>query len=109
VLDLAVADARRLVETAPGLHHDATDALVLEQHPALQHIDELYGAIVVVPFAVRRASRPRADDVRHHASVRRALDTEVAVLEVAAQATTLELSLVSVRDVEARHGAFILG
>src|SRR5437763_17124114 len=109
MLELAVADARRLVEAAPRLHHHAPDAFVFEEYPALQHVDELHGAIVVVPLAVRRLARPRANNVRHHASLRRTLDAEVAVLEVAAQATARELSILAMRDVEARHGAFILG
>src|SRR5437764_6323360 len=109
MLELAVADARRLVEAAPRLHHHAPDAFVLEEHPALQHVDELHGAIVVVPLAMRRLARPRANDVRHHSTLARALDAEVAVLEVAAQAAARELSILAVRDLEARHGACILG
>jgi len=77
VLELAVADARRLVEAAAGLHPHSSDAFVLEQHPALQHVDELHGDVVVVPFAVRRLARARADDVRHHFPLGRALDAEI--------------------------------
>src|SRR3954467_3511244 len=107
--ELAMADARRLVETAPGLHHHAPDALVLEQHPALQHVDELHIGIVAVPFAMRRLAGSRANDVRDDLALRRALDAEIAIFEVAAQAPALELSIACVRDVEAGHGSFILG
>jgi hypothetical protein len=58
VLELAVADARRLVEAAPGLH-------------------QLHRDVVIVPFAVRRLARARADDVRHHFPLGRALDAEI--------------------------------
>ena len=109
MLELAVADARWLVEAAPRLHHDAPDAFVLEKHPAFQHVDKLHGAIVVVPLAVRRFTPASADHMRYHFATGRAFDAEVAVFEVAAQATARELSILAVRDVEARHGAFILG
>jgi hypothetical protein len=56
---------------------------------------------------VRRLARARADDVRHHFSARRALDAEVAVLEVAAQAAAREFRVLPVSDAEA-HAAEIL-
>jgi len=105
--ELAVADARRLVEAAAGFHPHLADALVFEQHPAFQHVDELQLAVVRVPFAVRRLARPRADHVRHHLAARRALDAEVAVLEIAAQAAARELRFLPVGDAEA-HSARIL-
>src|SRR5690348_3276313 len=101
MLELAMPDARRLVEAAAGFHHHAADAFVLEEHPAAQHVDELHGAVVVVPLAVRRAARPRADHVRDDLAAGDALDAEVAILEVAAQAAPLELSILAMRDVEA--------
>jgi len=101
VPDLAVADARRLVEAAAGLHHHPADALVLEQHPALEHVHELHLALVRVPFAVRRASGARADHVRHHLAAGGALDPEVAILEVAAQAAAREFRALQVGDAEA--------
>jgi len=107
VPDLAVADARRLVEAAPGLHHHAADAFVFEQHPALQHVDELDFAVVRVPLAVRRLARPRADHVCHHLAAGRALDAEVAVLEIAAQPAAREFCALGMGDVEA-HDAAIL-
>jgi len=107
VPDLAVADARRLVEAAPGLHHHPADALVLEQHPALENVHELHLAIVRVPFAVRRASGARADDVRDHLAAGRALDAEVAVLEVAAQPAAREFRALAVGDVEAHRAAIL--
>jgi len=107
VPDLAVADARRLVEAAPGLHHHPADALVLEQHPALQHVDELDFAVVRVPLAVRRLAAPRADDVGDHPASSCAPDAEVAILEVAAQPAAREFRSLPVRDAEA-HGATIL-
>ena len=97
---LAVADVRRLVEAAAGLHPHFADALVLEQHPALEHVHELHLAIVRVPFAVRRRAGPRADHVRHHLAARRALDAEVAVFEVAAQPAAREPRALQMRDVE---------
>ena len=106
---LAMANARRLVEAGPRLHHHAADAFVLEQHPALQHVDELHIGIVAMPFAMRRLAGSRADDVRDDFSFRRPLDAEIAILEIAAQSPALELSIARVRDVEAGHGAFILG
>jgi len=109
MLELAVANARRWVEAAAGFHRHLADAFVFEQHPALQHVDELHVDIVVVPFAVRRLAGTRADDVRHHLALGSALDAEVAVLEVAAQSASLELSIVAVRHVETSHGAIILG
>jgi hypothetical protein len=36
-------------------------------------------------------------------------DAEIAILEIAAQAPALELSIARMRHVEAGHGAFILG
>src|SRR5687767_10820269 len=105
--ELAVADARRLVEAAAGFHHHLADTLVLEEHPALEHVYELHLAVVRVPFAVRRLSRTRADHVRHHLAAGRALDAEVAVLEVAAQPAALEFRSLAVGDVEA-HRATIL-
>ena len=90
--ELAMADARRLVEAAPRLHHHAPDVLVLEEHPALQHVHELHVGIVGVPFAMRRLACSRADDVRDDLALGRALDAEIAILEVAAQAPALELS-----------------
>jgi hypothetical protein len=107
--ELAMADAWRLVEAAPGFHHHAPDAFVLEEHPAFQHVHELHVGIVVVPFAVRRFAGSRAYHVRDDLALRRAPDAEIAILEVAAQAPALELSVACVRDVEAGHGAFILG
>jgi len=107
VPDLAVADARRLVEAAPGLHHHPADALVLEQHPALEDVHELHLAIVRVPFSVRRTSGARADDVRDHLAAGRSLDAEVAVLEIAAQPAAREFRALGMGDVEA-HDAAIL-
>jgi len=107
VPDLAVADARRLVEAAPGLHHHAADAFVLEQHPPLQHVDELHVAVVRVPFAVRRLPAARADHVRDHLAAGGAPDAEVAVLEVAAQPAARELRAFQMRDAEA-HARTIL-
>src|SRR5205809_5673037 len=107
--ELAMADARRLVEAAARLHHHTPDPLVLEQHPALQHVYELHIGIVAVPFAMRRLAGPRADDMRDDLALRRALDAEIAILEVTAQAPALELSIPCVRDLEAGHGRFILG
>src|SRR2546425_10082411 len=111
-----MADARRLVEAAAGLHQHFAHALVLEPHPAFQHVDELHRDVVVVPFAVRRSSRPRADDMGHHLALRCTLDAEVAVLEVAAQAATLELGAtamiyaeVACSTMPSGHGASILG
>ena len=107
--DLAVADVGRLVEAGAGLHQHAAEAFVLEQRPALQHVDELHAAIVHVPFAVRRFLRAGADDVRHHLALGRALDAQIAILEIAAQAAALELRALQVIDVEApAHGRSIL-
>jgi len=107
VPDLAVADARRLVEAGPRLHHHAADALVLEQHPALEDVHELQLAIVRVPFAVRRLAGARADDVRDHLASSGALDAEVAILEVAAQPAAREFRALGMGDAEA-HDAAIL-
>jgi len=107
VADLAVADERRLVEAASRLHHHAAYALVFEQHPALQDVHELHLAIVGVPFAVRRFSAPRADHVRDDLAAGGALDAEVAVLEIAAQAAARELRALEMGDAEA-HGRTIL-
>jgi len=86
VLELAVADSGRLVEAAARLHLHLADALVLEQRPALEHVHELQVAVVPVPLAVRRLGRAGADDVRDDLAARGALDAEVAIFEVAAQA-----------------------
>jgi len=86
VLELAVADSRRLVEAAARLHPHLADALVLEQRPALEHIYELQLAVVPVPLSVRRPGGAGADDVRDDLAARGALDAEVAIFEVAAQA-----------------------
>src|SRR5258708_28468715 len=83
--DLAVLDARRLVEAAARLHHHPADALVLEQHPPLEHVHELQIAVVAVPFAVRSLAGTGADDVSDDLAARGALDPEVPVLEVASQ------------------------
>jgi len=107
VADLAVADARRLVEAGARLHGDAADALVLEHRRALQHVDELDVDVVPVPFAVRRLARPGADDVRHNLAARGLLDSQVAVFEVAAQAAPGEFRGFQVGDLEA-HPAGIL-
>src|SRR3954470_9250727 len=107
--ELAMADAGWLIKAAPRLHHHAADVLVLEEHPALQHVHELHIGIVAVPFAVRLLARSRADDVRDALALGRALGAEIAIFEVAAQAPALELSVACVRDVEAGHGSFILG
>jgi len=104
VADLAVADARRLVEAGARLHGDAPDALVLEYRRALQHVHELQLAVVPVPLAVRRFSRTRADDVRDDLAAAGALDAEVAVLEVAAQAATAEFGAFQVGDAQAHGG-----
>src|SRR2546425_12322113 len=105
-----MADARRLVEAAAGLHQPFADALVLEPPPAFQHVDELHRDVVVVPFAVRRSSRPRADDMGHHFPLGRALDAEIAVFEVTAQSAPLEFRASAVIYAEASaHGASILG
>ena len=98
--NLAVADARRLVEAGAGGHPHAADALVLEHGRALQHVHELQLAVVPVPLAVRRLARARADHVRDHLAARGAPDAEVAVLEVGAQAAASELRAVQVRDIE---------
>src|SRR5262245_60970884 len=101
VRDLAVADARRLVETSAGAHRALPDALVLELHPALEHVDELHVAVVVVPLAVRCLARQRLDHVRDHLAAGGTFDAEVAISEVAAQAASLELRPRAVADVEA--------
>jgi len=88
VLELAVADSGRLVEAAACLHLHLADALVLEQRPALEHVHELQVAVVPVPLAVRRLGRAGADDVRDDLASRGALDAEVAIFEVAAQASS---------------------
>jgi len=98
--EFAVADARRLEEAASRPHLHLADALVLEQHPAFEHVHELDLAIVRVPFAVRRLARPCTDHVRHDLAARGALDAEVAVLEVAAQAAAREPRALQMRDVE---------
>src|ERR1043165_2124710 len=98
--DLAVADARRLVEAGAGLHGDAADALVLEHRRALQHVDELHVDVVPVPVAVRRLARTGADHVRDDLAARGALDAEVAVLEVAAQPAARELRALQMRGAE---------
>src|SRR5688572_29828237 len=98
---------RRLVEAAAGLHLHLADALVLEQHPAFEHVDELHLAIVRVPFAVGRLARSGADHVRDDLAARRALDAEVAILEITAQAAARELRLLAMGDAEA-HRAGIL-
>jgi len=95
VLELAVADARRLVEAAAGFHHHFSDAFVLEEHPALQHVHKLHVDGVIVPFAVRRPARARADHVRYHLAPGRALDTEIAVFEVVTQSALLELPILA--------------
>src|SRR3954470_12148818 len=105
MLELAVADARRLVEAAAGFHHHFADALVLELHPALEHVDELRLAVVRVPLAVRGFAGARADHVRHQLSAGRTLDAQVAVFEVAAQPAPLELGGFCVTDAEGGHGS----
>ena len=70
MLDLAMANARRLVEAAAGFHHHFSDAFVFEQHPALEHVHELHVDIVVVPLAVRRLAPTRTDDVRRAPSLK---------------------------------------
>ena len=97
---LAMKNIRRLVEAAAGLHPHLADAFILEQHPALQHVDELHPAVVRVPLAVRRLARARADHVRDDLVARGALDAEVAVLEIGAQPAARELRAVQVRDAE---------
>ena len=71
--DLAMADARRLVEAGAGLHAHAADALVLEHRPAFQHVDELHLAVVAVPLAVRRRAGARAQLARNRATRLRSL------------------------------------
>ena len=108
--DLAVPDAGRLVEAAPRLHHHLSDALVLEQHPAFQHVHELQLAVVRVPLAVRSLFRPRTDDVREHLAPGGALDAEIAVLEVAAQPAAREACAREVCHMKApAHGPGIVG
>src|SRR5215510_13529199 len=98
--DFAVADAWRLVEAGAGFHGDAADAFVLEHRRALQHVDELHIDVVPVPPAVRRLAGPRADHVGDDLAARGALDAQVAVLEVIAQAALPEARLLQMRDVE---------
>src|SRR6185295_19530969 len=105
--DLAVADARRLVEAAAGAHGDLAGAFVLEFDPALQHIDELHAAVVQVPLAARRLARPRADHVRHDLAARRALDAEVAVLEITAQSAARESGAPEMGDADAHHSGIL--
>src|SRR5262245_4642793 len=104
-----MTDARRLIEAAAGFHHHSADAFVFEQHPALEDIDELHVGGVIVPFAVRRLAGPRANDMGDDLASGRALDAEIAILEVVAQAAALEFFVFAMRDVEAGHGAIILG
>src|SRR5258706_13706205 len=80
-----------------------TEIYTLSLHDALP----IYG--VVMPFAMRRLARARADDVRDHLALGRALDAKIAVFEVVAQAALLELSILAVRNVETGHGPIILG
>jgi len=93
VLELTVADARRLVEAAPSLHQHLADPLVLEEYPALQYVHELGVTGMLVPLAVRCLARARAYNVRDHLAARGAPDPQVAVFEVAAQAAFLEFRL----------------
>jgi len=90
VADFAVADSGRLVEAAARLHFHQADPLVLEYGRALEHVDELQPAKVPVPLAMRRLAGPGADHVRHHLAAGRALDAEVAILEVGAQSAPHE-------------------
>jgi len=90
MLQLAVPDARRLVEATARLHQHASDAFVLEQHPALEHVHELHRAVVQMPLAVRRLPGARADDVGDDLAPRRALDAEIAIFEIAPQAAARE-------------------
>jgi hypothetical protein len=97
-----VADPGRLVEAASRFHLHLPDAFVLEQHPALEDVDELHFDVVRVPFAVRRLAGACPDHVRDYLAAARALDPEVAVLEVAAQAPAAELRAFQVADLEPR-------
>jgi len=107
--DFAVPDAWRLVEAASRAHGHLADALVLEFHPALQHVDELQLAVVQVPLAVRRLPGARADHVRDDLAAGGAPDAEVAVLEITAQAALPERGFFRMADMKtAAHGARIL-
>jgi len=102
VLQLAVPDARRLVEAAAGLHQHFAHALVLEQHPAPEHVHELQRAVVQMPLAVRRLSRPGADHVSDHLASRRPLDAQVAILEIASETSFFERRILQVSNTESR-------
>src|SRR5258706_4260198 len=62
-----------------------TEIYTLSLHDALP----IYG--VVMPFAMRRLARARADDVRDHLALGRALDAKIAGFEVESEEHTSEL------------------
>jgi hypothetical protein len=63
MLDLAVLDACWLMDARSRPEQHLANALVLEPHPASQHINHLEVEVVPVPFSRGFLSRPSPDDV----------------------------------------------
>src|SRR5690349_402986 len=104
MLDLAVLDACWLMNARSRPEQHLANALVLEPHPASQHINHLEVEVVPVPFSRGFLSRPSPDDVGIEPPGSRLSDPKVTVLEERSQAIMGIVALVGMA-----HGEFHFG
>lgn len=83
--DFAVLYARRLVDTRPRHQRDPADALILEFDPALENIDDLKVAFMVMPPGDRLISGA-AYDMGDDIAIGGVLDSQVLVFKERSQA-----------------------
>jgi hypothetical protein len=99
----AVANARRLVHAGASFQSVLTLALVLKNRPALEHINQLHGHLVHVPFARGLGAFARTNDVHDRLALSGQVDAQVAVFKIFAKAVVFERTVFGVLDAEG-HG-----
>ena len=95
---LGVADAGWLMHAGAGFQKDVADAFVVELDPALQHVHQLEGHVVMVALADGRRAGNRPDHVRNDRAVGGVQDAEVPVFEEGPEPAPHEGRLVGMAD-----------
>jgi hypothetical protein len=93
-----MADAGRLMDAGAGLQQHVADTFVVELDPTLQHIHQLEGDVVMMPFAERRRPRNRADHVSDDRAVGRIENPQVPIFEERPETSSLECRVACVAD-----------
>src|SRR6185436_20231897 len=109
VAELAMTDARRLMDARASFEADDALAFVLEFDPSLEDVDKLEFGSVQVRLAGELLARCGPDDMSDDASLRRAFDSQVPILVERAEAP-LEPGIFRVRGDKAvgTHGLSLM-